>query len=83
MQVQNKWRETDLSDQQRVSASGRTDSLARRLGVLLDDLMEHWQEKTVMSPERFLTLSNAISLFRASMAAPIIILLDRNQMVSV
>ena len=36
-----------------------------------------------MSPERFLTLSNAISIFRAAMSAPIVIFLHREQMVMV
>jgi cardiolipin synthase len=38
-------------------------------------------EHEMMSPERFLTLSNMISVLRAAMAAPIIIFLSRNQMV--
>ena len=35
-----------------------------------------------MSPERFITLSNVISIFRASMAAPIVIFLHRQQVVA-
>ncbi|MCP4744751.1 MAG: CDP-alcohol phosphatidyltransferase family protein [Desulfobacteraceae bacterium] len=35
---------------------------------------------SLMSPERFMTLSNIISICRASMAAPIIIFMNRGQM---
>lgn len=45
--------------------------------------METLHHKNVLHPERLITLSNTISIFRACMAAPIIIYLNRNQMVMV
>ena len=44
--------------------------------------METVHHKKVMHPERFVTLSNTISIFRAGLAAPIIISLHRDRMLA-